>query len=62
MYSHKHNPTDFAATILVVDDDPADRDLIVRWLSKSGYACVEASCADDAWELLEQVWVPLVTM
>jgi putative two-component system response regulator len=62
MLSDHNNTTDTAATILVVDDNPADRILIMRWLGKAGYACVEAGCAEDAWELLGQSSVSLVTL
>ena len=62
MLSDHNNTTDIAATILVVDDNPADRILIMRWLSKAGYVCVEADCAEDAWKLLGRTRFTLVTL
>ena len=56
------NTTDFAATILVVDDDPTVRGVFVRWLSEAGYTCVEAGCVADAWASLGQIVVPLTTL
>lgn len=57
-----NNTTDFAATILVVDDNPTVRGLFVRWLSEAGYTCVEAGCVADAWASLGQIVVPLTTL
>jgi putative two-component system response regulator len=56
------NTTDFAATILVVDDDPTVRGVFARWLSEAGYTCVEAGCVADAWASLGQIVVPLTTL
>ena len=62
MLSVNHSTTDSAASILVVDDDADMRALIIRSLSKAGYACLEAECAADAWTWLERVPVQLVTL
>lgn len=56
------NTTDFAATILVVDDNPSVRGVFVQWLSDAGYTCVEAGCVADAWASLGQIVVPLTTL
>lgn len=39
--------------ILVADDEPDLRRLVVRRLRRAGYAVVEASDGEEAWELLE---------
>jgi putative two-component system response regulator len=62
MVAVNHSTTEIAASILVVDDDADMRELIVRKLSKAGYACVEAECAIDAWTWLERVAISLVTL
>lgn len=41
-------------TILVVDDDPDIRDLAVDVLTEAGFTVLSASCATDAFCLLEQ--------
>jgi putative two-component system response regulator len=56
------NTTDFAATILVVDDNPSVRGVFVQWLSDAGYTCVEAGCVADAWASLGQIVVPLTKL
>lgn len=38
--------------ILVVDDDPLTRKMLVRTLSSAGYRCRESESGDDAWERL----------
>jgi putative two-component system response regulator len=62
MLSDNPITADFAASILVVDDDADMRELIVRRLSDAGYGCVEAGCAAEAWTCLGQVPVALVTL
>ncbi len=42
------------STILVVDDDPADRDLIVQTLARQGHAALPASTAAEGWKLARQ--------
>jgi DNA-binding response OmpR family regulator len=41
------------ATILVVDDEPIVRDVVVRYLRRDGYATREAATGDEAREILE---------
>jgi DNA-binding response OmpR family regulator len=41
------------APILVVDDEPVVRDVVVRYLRRDGYATLEAANGDDARELIE---------
>ena len=41
------------ATILVVDDEPVVRDVVVRYLRRDGFATLEAGTGDDARELIE---------
>ena len=40
------------ATILVVDDEPVVRDVVVRYLQRDGFATLEAANGDDARELI----------
>ena len=40
------------ATILVVDDEPVVRDVVVRYLQREGFATLEAGNGDDARELI----------
>jgi DNA-binding response OmpR family regulator len=40
-------------TILVVDDEPIVRDVIVRYLNRDGYKTLEAGDGDDARRLIE---------
>jgi two-component system response regulator ResD len=42
------------ATVLVVDDEPIVRDVVVRYLEHAGFDTVEADDGDDARGLLEQ--------
>jgi len=49
------------ANVLVVDDEWAVRDLVVRWLSAEGHACAQAANADAALEHLRTSEVHLVT-
>jgi DNA-binding response OmpR family regulator len=41
------------ATVLVVDDEPIVRDVIVRYLKRDGFATLEAGDGDRARELIE---------
>ena len=43
-----------SATVLVVDDEPIVRDVVVRYLRREGYRTLEAGDGDRARELLEQ--------
>ena len=42
------------STILVVDDEPIVRDVVVRYLERDGFRTVEASSGDEAQRLLER--------
>jgi DNA-binding response OmpR family regulator len=41
------------STILVVDDEPIVRDVVVRYLERDGYRTLEAATGDEARRLLE---------
>jgi DNA-binding response OmpR family regulator len=41
------------ATVLVVDDEPIVREVVVRYLEREGYATLEADDGDQAREMLE---------
>jgi putative two-component system response regulator len=48
-------------TILVVDDEPAVRNLLAQWLTSRGYRCKKAEDAAAAWEHLQSGPIELVT-
>ncbi|MGH3003647.1 MAG: response regulator [Gaiellaceae bacterium] len=50
------------ATILVVDDEPVVRDVVVRYLRRDGFATLEAGNGDDARELIEREQPSLVVL
>jgi DNA-binding response OmpR family regulator len=50
------------ATILVVDDEPHVRDVVVRYLRRDGYATLEAGNGDDARELIRSHKPSLVVL
>ena len=50
------------ATILVVDDLPANRDLMARRLERSGFRVVSAASGPEALELLRRTPVDLVLL
>ena len=50
------------ATVLVVDDEPIVRDVVVRYLRREGYRTLEAADGDRARELLEQDTPNLVVL
>ena len=50
------------ATILVVDDLPANRDLMTRRLERSGFRVVSAASGPEALELLRRATVDLVLL
>jgi DNA-binding response OmpR family regulator len=50
------------ATVLVVDDEPIVREVVVRYLEREGYAILEADDGDRARELLEQQDPDLVVL
>ena len=41
-------------TVLVVDDEPIVRDVVVRYLRRDGFATLEAADGDRARELIER--------
>jgi DNA-binding response OmpR family regulator len=49
-------------TVLVVDDEPTIRDVVVQYLRRDGYATLEAGDGDAARELLEREWPNLVVL
>jgi len=49
-------------TVLYVEDNPDNRNLIRRVLSADGYAMIEASKAEQAFEKLENEKVDLILM
>ena len=49
-------------SVLVVDDEPYIRSLLTRWLTDAGYACLEASHAEEAWATLQTFDVPVMTL
>jgi len=49
-------------TVLVVDDEPDLREVLVRWLQGAGYTCIEADSAEQAWAALKQSAAPLITL
>jgi putative two-component system response regulator len=60
MSFHLTEPED-RVQILVVDDEPQVRELLIRWLSSAGHSCLGAENATAAWELLQQREFHLVT-
>jgi DNA-binding response OmpR family regulator len=49
-------------TVLVVDDEPIVRDVVVRYLRREGYRTLEASDGEHARELLERDRASLVVL
>jgi DNA-binding response OmpR family regulator len=49
-------------TVLVVDDEPIVRDVVVKYLQRDGYTTLEASDGDRARELLERAPPDLVVL
>lgn len=49
-------------TVLVIDDDPAVRELMRRFLSKEGFAVVEAGSGDDGFALARDLRPCVVTL
>src|SRR5437016_13578456 len=49
-------------TVLVVDDEPTIRDVVVQYLRREGFATLEAGDGDAARELLEREWPSLVVL
>ena len=50
------------ATVLVVDDEPIVREVVVRYLEREGYATLEADDGDDARALVERESPDLVVL
>src|SRR5437660_8860499 len=50
------------STILVVDDEPIVRDVVVRYLERDGYRTLEAASGDEAQRLLERDSPALVVL
>jgi CheY-like chemotaxis protein len=46
-------PAPVSTTLLIVDDNPADRELLVEYLRGDGYVFVFAGSGEEAWELIE---------
>jgi len=50
------------STVLVVDDEPIVRDVVVRYLERDGYRTLEAASGDEARQLLEKEEAALVVL
>ncbi|HEX4033207.1 MAG TPA: response regulator transcription factor [Solirubrobacteraceae bacterium] len=50
------------STVLVVDDEPSVRDVVVRYLQQAGYQTLEAGDGNAARELLEQDMPSLIVL
>jgi DNA-binding response OmpR family regulator len=50
------------STVLVVDDEPIVRDVVVRYLERDGHRTLEAATGDEARGLLERGWPALVVL
>ena len=50
------------ATVLVVDDEPIVREVVVRYLEREGYATLETGDGDDARALVERESPDLVVL
>ena len=46
-------------TVMVVDDEPAVRQLTARILREAGYATVELADGQDAWNYLQRAGMPV---
>ena len=55
-----HNET--VATVLVVDDEPIVRDVVVRYLRREGFETLEAADGDEARALLDERTPDLVVL
>jgi DNA-binding response OmpR family regulator len=55
-----HNET--MTTVLVVDDEPIVRDVVVRYLNREGFRTLEAADGDSARALMEQELPSLVVL
>ncbi len=50
------------STVLVVDDEPDVRDVVVRYLNRDGHRTLEAGDGEDAKRLFEQEHASLVVL
>jgi DNA-binding response OmpR family regulator len=50
------------ATVLVVDDEPIVRDVVVRYLERDGYTTLQAATGDEAQRMLEREPPSLVVL
>jgi DNA-binding response OmpR family regulator len=50
------------SSVLVVDDEPSVRDVVVRYLRQEGYATLEAGDGDEARSLLEREMPSLIVL
>ena len=50
------------ATVLVVDDEPIVREVVVRYLEREGYATLEAGDGPTARAMLEEQTADLVVL
>jgi DNA-binding response OmpR family regulator len=50
------------STVLVVDDEPIVRDVVVRYLERDGYRTLEAASGDEAQRLFEREPTSLVVL
>ena len=46
------------ATVLVVDDEPIVREVVVRYLEREGYATLEAADGDEARDAARAARLP----
>ncbi len=53
---------DAVTTVLIVDDEPIVREVVVRYLKREGYETLEAGDGDDARALLEREQPDLVVL
>jgi DNA-binding response OmpR family regulator len=56
------HPNGVVATVLVVDDEPIVREVVVRYLRREGYRTIEAADGDVACELVERERPDLVVL
>src|SRR5262249_57023696 len=58
----RSGPSSAVTTVLVVDDEPIVRDVIVRYLQRDGFTTLEAADGDRARELIESGGAELVVL
>src|SRR6185295_3995896 len=52
----------FAGTVVVIDDDPAARDLLHRHLSREGFEVLAAASGDEGLRLVREMQPAFVTL